>query len=63
MKHNLNRQYENAGKKQKMIIRLLIPMFFLILFQLVTFFSVLTLGGEFTFIKKYAYDTCRLYAS
>ncbi len=57
MKHNLNRQYENAGKKQKMIIRLLIPMFFLILFQLVTFFSVLTLGGEFTFIKKYAYDT------
>ncbi len=57
MKHNLNRQAEKTGKKQKMIIRLLIPMFFLILFQLITFFSVLTLGGEFTFIKKYAYDT------
>lgn len=57
MKQNLNRQAEKTGKKQKMLIRLLIPMLFLILFQLITFFSVLTLGGEFTFIKKYAYDT------
>ncbi len=57
MKHNLNCPAERTGKKQKMITRLLIPMLFLILFQLVTFFSVLTLGGEFTFIRKYAYDT------
>ena len=57
MKNNLNRSAEKTGKKQKMITRLLVPMIFLILFQLVTFFSVLTLGGEFTFIRKYAYDT------
>lgn len=54
MKQNLDRR---NGKKQKMLKRLLIPMLFLVLFQLITFFSVLTLGGEFTFIKKYAYDT------
>ena len=53
MKNNLNRSAEKTGKKQKMITRLLVPMIFLILFQLVTFFSVLTLGGEFTFIRKY----------
>lgn len=44
-------------KKSKMLSRLLLPMLLLILFQLVTFFSVLTIGGEFTFIRKYAYDT------
>ncbi|MDE5565100.1 MAG: hypothetical protein K2I93_08075, partial [Oscillospiraceae bacterium] len=42
-------------KKSKMLSRLLLPMLLLILFQLVTFFSVLTIGGEFTFIQKYAY--------
>lgn len=57
MEQNLNRPSEKTGKKQKMLVRLLLPMMFLILFQLITFFSVLALGGEFTFIKKYAYDT------
>lgn len=48
----------NKQKKgTKMISRLLLPMLLLVLFQLVVFFVVLIAGGEFTYIKKYAYDT------
>lgn len=57
MKQNINSPPKKAVKKRKMLVRLLIPMLFLIMFQLVTFFSVLTIGGEFKFIKRYAYDT------
>lgn len=57
MAKNFNQPADRKSKKQKMLMRLLIPMLLLILFQLVTFFSVLMLGGEFSFIKKYAYDT------
>lgn len=57
MEQNFNQPAEKTPKKQKMLMRLLIPMLFLILFQLITFFSVLAFGGEFSFIKKYAYDT------
>lgn len=58
MKKNFNRQAEDKSpKKTKMLMRLLIPTLILILFQLVTFFSVLAIGGEFSFIQKYAYDT------
>ncbi|MDE6092837.1 MAG: hypothetical protein K2G14_07055 [Ruminococcus sp.] len=45
MEQNLNRPSEKTGKKQKMLVRLLLPMMFLILFQLITFFSVLAVGG------------------
>lgn len=57
MEQSFNQPAEKIPKKKKMLMRLLIPMLFLILFQLATFFSVLTIGGEFSFIKKYAYDT------
>ncbi len=49
--------HAKSVKKRKMLVRLLLPMLFLIMFQLIIFFSVLTVGGEFKFIKKYAYDT------
>lgn len=57
MAKNFNQPAEKSPRKRKMLMRLLIPMLFLILFQLATFFSVLAIGGEFSFIKKYAYDT------
>ncbi|MDE6425649.1 MAG: GGDEF and EAL domain-containing protein [Ruminococcus sp.] len=59
MEQDLNQpeRKKSKAKTQKMLTRMLIPMLILILFQLVTFFSVLAIGGEFSFIKKYAYDT------
>lgn len=57
MEQDFNQPAKKIPKTQKMLTRLLIPMLILILFQLVTFFSVLAIGGEFSFIKKYAYDT------
>ncbi|MDE6502406.1 MAG: GGDEF and EAL domain-containing protein [Ruminococcus sp.] len=57
MEKNFNGSSEKNPKKKKMITRLLVPMLFLILFQLITFFSVIAIGGEFSFIQKYAYDT------
>lgn len=57
MEQDLNQPEKKKPKTQKMLTRLLIPMLILIFFQLMTFFSVLAIGGEFSFIKKYAYDT------
>ncbi|MDE6781535.1 MAG: hypothetical protein K2J40_08765, partial [Ruminococcus sp.] len=58
MTKNFNQPAEDKSpRKTKMLVRLLIPMLILILFQMITFFSVLAIGGEFTFIQKYAYDT------
>ncbi|MDE6798497.1 MAG: GGDEF and EAL domain-containing protein [Ruminococcus sp.] len=57
MEQDFKKSERKKNKVQKMLTRMLIPMLILILFQLVTFFSVLAIGGEFSFIKKYAYDT------
>ena len=57
MAKNFDQPEEKKPRKKKMLMRLLVPMLFLILFQLITFFSVLAFGGEFSSIKKYAYDT------
>ncbi len=63
MAENLNLPSEDKKskrknkRKSKLIFRLLLPMLFLVLFQLATFFSVLIAGGEFTYIRQYAYNT------
>lgn len=57
MTKDFNQPDEKKLRKKKMLVRLLVPMLLLILFQLIVFFSVLSLGGEFSSIKKYAYDT------
>ncbi|MDE6671073.1 MAG: GGDEF and EAL domain-containing protein [Ruminococcus sp.] len=57
MEQDFKKSERKKNKVQKMLTRMLIPMLILILFQLITFFSVLAIGGEFSFIKKYAYDT------
>ena len=43
--------------KTKLIFRLLIPMLILVLIQLVTFFVILIIGGEFKYVRQYAYNT------
>ncbi|MDE6035633.1 MAG: GGDEF and EAL domain-containing protein [Ruminococcus sp.] len=57
MEQDFKQSEKKKNKVQKMLTRMLMPMLILILFQLVTFFSVLAVGGEFSFIKEYAYDT------
>lgn len=44
-------------KEKKLIVRLMLPMLLLILFELIAFFAVLALGGEFSYIKNYVYST------
>ncbi|MCH5193511.1 MAG: GGDEF and EAL domain-containing protein [Oscillospiraceae bacterium] len=46
-----------ARSKTKLAVRLLVPMMLLVLFQIVIFFSVLIIGGEFTYVREYAYST------
>lgn len=55
MAQDLN-DFHGQKKKTKLIMRLLIPMLLLVLFQLVTLFTVLIAGGEFSTIKQYAYS-------
>lgn len=44
-------------KTTKLIVRMLLPMLFLVLLQLVTFFAILIGGGEFSYVQQYAYNT------
>ena len=44
-------------KKSRLLVRLMLPMMLLVLLQLVTFFSILVLGGEFPYDNQYAYNT------
>ena len=43
--------------KPKLIVRLLIPMLALVVLQIAVFFTILILGGEFTYVEHYAYST------
>ena len=49
----------SKGKKKtrKLIARLLFPMLSLVVLQLVVFFGILALGGEFKYVEHYAYNT------
>ena len=44
-------------RKPKLIVRLLVPMMVLMLFQLLLLFAILGFGGEFTYVQQYAYST------
>lgn len=57
MANELNSAPKKEKKKSKLILRLVIPMLLLVLLQLVTFFAILILGGEFSYVRQYSYDT------
>lgn len=43
--------------KSRMMVRLMRPMLLLVVLQLVTFFAILVIGGEFSYVRQYAYST------
>ena len=53
----LNTPSKTEKPKNKLIVRLMLPMLLLVLLQLVTFFAILILGGEFSYLRQYAYST------
>lgn len=53
----LNRPLKERKSKSKLIIRMILPMLLLVILQLVTFFAILIVGGEFSYIKHYAYKS------
>ena len=48
---------QKKRKKIKMRTRMSIPILLVVVFQLVTFIAVLVFGGEFRYIREYAYST------
>lgn len=56
MSPKINASLKKEKTKSKLITRLLIPMLFLVLFQIFTFFFVMIAGGEFSYVKQYAYN-------
>ena len=53
----LSRSAAKRGHKTKLIVRLLVPMLALLLFQILASFAVLILGGEFSYVRQYAFGT------
>lgn len=57
MAKDMNNPLESGGKKSKLIVRLMLPMLLLGLLEILTFFTILIVGGEFSYIRRYAYNT------
>lgn len=56
MAKSLNTPPKRERKKSKLIVRLMIPMLLLVILQLVTFFAIMFVGGEFSYVEQYAYN-------
>lgn len=48
---------EKKKKKSSLFVWLTIPMLLLVLFQIGSFFIIMTVGGEFSYVEQYAYST------
>lgn len=57
MPKDLKSFFTKEGRKSKLIVRLMIPMLTVAALQLVIFFAVLGLGGEFSYVEQYANHT------
>ena len=57
MANNLNTFSKKERQKTKLSLRLSIPILLVAVFQLLTFFITMAVGGEFRDIKQYAYST------
>lgn len=57
MSDELKTSRKRKKTKSKLIVRLMLPMILLIMLQLVTFFAILIVSGEFNYVEQYAYDT------
>ena len=47
---------QRGKRKFKLMVRLMIPMMLLVVLQLATFFGILIIGGEFSFVEQFAYN-------
>lgn len=56
MAEDLNKPMKKEKPKSKLVVRLMRSMLLLVLIQLITFFAILTISGEFTFVRQYAYN-------
>ena len=56
MTSNLRTTRQRGKRKFKLVTRLMIPMMLLVVLQLATFFGILIIGGEFSFVEQYAYN-------
>ena len=57
MAKNLNTYPKKKKAKSKLIVRLMVPMLLLVVLQLLTFFAIMIMGGEFSYVERYAYNT------
>ena len=57
MEEDLSLPLKKGKTKSKLIVRLMIPMMLLLLLQLLTFFAIMVIGGEFSYVEQYAYNT------
>lgn len=51
-----SKKLSRKSKSKPFYVKIFLPMIFLTLIQFFTFFTVLMVGGEFSYIKKYAYN-------
>lgn len=56
MKNTSKTAFEKSKKSKRFSYKIAVPMVFLVLLQLFTLITVLTVGGEFSYIKNYAYS-------
>lgn len=57
MDKDINKSTEKGKTKSKLIVRLMLPMLMLGLLEIIAFFTILIVGGEFSYIRRYAYNT------
>lgn len=57
MAQDLNISPEKEKSKSKLIVRMMLPMLLLGVLIILTFFAILIVGGEFSYIREYAYNT------
>ena len=57
VKKIINKSLIKKKQKTKLSFRLSIPILLVVVFQLLTFFITMTVGGEFQDIRQYAYNT------
>ena len=57
MPSSLKKTPKMGKRKSKLIVRLLLPMMLVVCLQLAIFFGILIMGGEFSYVEQYAYNT------
>lgn len=57
MASDLNKPSKKKKHKTKLSRRLMVPMLLVVLLQVIIFYAVLYVGGEFSYVRQYAYNT------